>query len=931
MFEGSSVRPVFVVGQRWLSEAEPDLGLGRVAAVEGRQVSVDFPAAAARRRYAADTAPLLRMRYAVGDRLEDSEGRGWRVAAVDERAGLLRYRCVADADDGETLLPEQALADRLQLNRPYDRLLARRIDSDLWFDLRRRAWERTATLWDSPVYGFAGPRIEWLSHQLFIAGEVAARPRPRVLLADEVGLGKTIEAGLVLHRLVLTERVRRVLLVVPGPLVHQWLVEMLRRFNLAFAVFDEARFAATDGSLNPFEQNQRVLCSLEFLNGHPDIAEAACAVDWNLLLVDEAHHLHWDLEGADEGYRLVERLAARTPAVLLLTATPEQLGRAGHFGRLRLLDPQRFHDYDVFVAEEADYAEVAGIAAALLDGQPLSPAQQGRLETFLGDEARLPAHDVIERLIDRHGTGRVLYRNTRHAITGFPERRLETEGLTLPEAYLPWGGSTTPETGFGQGWQTIDPRVDWLIALARALAPEKLLVICASASTATGLRDHLLEKAALRTAAFHEDMDIVARDRAAAFFADPEEGAQLLVCSEIGSEGRNFQFAHHLVMFDLPFEPELLEQRIGRLDRIGQREVIHLHVPYMIGSAGEVLMCWYRDGLGSFEAICPAAPAVHERLGGELQAALSEPARLPGLLQRARGLTAELNAALEQGRDRLLELHSHRPAIARGLLEVLAADADEEALRRFMTDYWDAFGVEHEPGPSGSLVLREGAHMLSEHFPGLLSGGMTVTLDRRDALDHEDRQFLTWEHPMVRGCIDMLLSGGLGGAAITVCAHPEFRTGSLLCEALFVVDCLAPAELELRRFLPPTPIRLLLDGHGEDRSDELPAGALQGVCIANNRKLVDTVIRSQKTRVRPLLERAEALAQARAQGLIAAARRRTIEELDAERDRLTALARVSPNVGDRDLAELEARREAIVAHLRETRVRFDALRLIVMR
>ena len=83
---------------------------------------------------------------------------------------------------------------------------------------------------------------------------------------------------------------------------------------------------------------------------------------------------------------------------------------------------------------------------------------------------------------------------------------------------------------------------------------------------------------------FHEHMEIVERDRAAAYFAARENGSQLLLCSEIGSEGRNFQFAHHLMLFDLPLEPDLLEQRIGRLDRIGQTRVIQLHVPYFPGS-----------------------------------------------------------------------------------------------------------------------------------------------------------------------------------------------------------------------------------------------------------------------------------------------------------------------------------------------------------
>ena len=92
-----------------------------------------------------------------------------------------------------------------------------------------------------------------------------------------------------------------------------------------------------------------------------------------------------------------------------------------------------------------------------------------------------------------------------------------------------------------------------------------------------------------RWRAFHEGLTLVQRDRGAAWFADPD-GARLLICSEIGSEGRNFQFAHHLVLFDLPLDPALLEQRIGRLDRIGQHDEIQVHVPFVAGQLTST--CW---------------------------------------------------------------------------------------------------------------------------------------------------------------------------------------------------------------------------------------------------------------------------------------------------------------------------------------------------
>ena len=133
------------------------------------------------------------------------------------------------------------------------------------------------------------------------------------------------------------------LIVVPESLQHQWLVEMLRRFNLKFAIFDDERLteATADGG-NPFETEQLVLLSLDFLTRKKAAFEAAAETHWDLLVVDEAHHLTWSEAAASTEYQRIETLAQDTPGVILLTATPDQLGHQSHFARLRLLDPNRF-------------------------------------------------------------------------------------------------------------------------------------------------------------------------------------------------------------------------------------------------------------------------------------------------------------------------------------------------------------------------------------------------------------------------------------------------------------------------------------------------------------------------------------------------------------------------------------------------------------
>ncbi|MDR6354456.1 hypothetical protein Q3H58_001127 [Pseudomonas psychrotolerans] len=493
-----------------------------------------------------------------------------------------------------------------------------------------------------------------------------------MLLADEVGLGKTIEAGLVIHRQLLSGRASRVLILVPENLQHQWLVEMRRRFNLEVALFDAERFMASEEG-NPFEDAQLALVSLDWLVRDEKAQDAAFAAGWDLLVVDEAHHLVWHPEGASREYSLVEQLGEVIPGVLLLTATPEQLGQDSHFARLRLLDPSRFHDFAAFQQESQHYRPVAEAVQELLDAGALSPAAQDAIGGFLGQEGEAllsaaAAGDadararLVRELLDRHGTGRVLFRNTRAAVKGFPERELHAHALPFPDAYLDEGvmpgQSLQPETEFApeddnDRWWRHDGRVEWLIDTLKALKPHKVLVICARMETALDLEDALRLKSGIPATVFHEGMSILERDRAAAYFADEEFGAQVLICSEIGSEGRNFQFAHHLVLFDLPAHPDLLEQRIGRLDRIGQRHTIQLHVPYLEGSRQERQFQWYHQALNAFLATSPTGSALQARFASELEEQLAggDEATWQALLEQGAQARAALEAELHNGRD----------------------------------------------------------------------------------------------------------------------------------------------------------------------------------------------------------------------------------------------------------------------------------------
>ncbi|MEJ6571050.1 MAG: helicase-related protein, partial [Akkermansiaceae bacterium] len=574
-----------VPGQRWISETEPELGLGIMLNVEFKRVEVMFPAANERRKYALDSAPLRRVALKEGETLETHEGDEMEVDEVLERDGLLVYLC------GKREVEESGLSDTMSFSKPEDRLLGGHVDDLNTYDLRVEALQRQCDVMKSPTRGFVGGRVDLIPHQMYIADEVASRLAPRVLLADEVGLGKTIEACLIMHRLHLTGRADRVLIVLPEPLLHQWFVELLRRFNLLFSLFDEERCESIEhggeGGGNPFLDSQLILCSVDFLADNEKRSKQVIEAGWDLLIVDEAHHLEWSAKGPSPAYQVVESLARQTEGLLLLTATPRQLGPEGHFARLRLLDPDRYVDIDAFQEEANHYEEVANAVGRLLGGDVLSAEDRA---LFTGQSERVHDHclaldggdesarePLVRELLDTFGTGRVMFRNTREALTGFPER----EALLAPLA--------------GE-----EEKITWLVDLLKKLGDAKILLICRTRELAEEIPEQLKSIVNINCGHFHEGMTLLQRDRSAAYFAE-EEGARILVCSEIGSEGRNFQFAHHLVLFDLPDDPELLEQRIGRLDRIGQSETINIHVPYVKGTHGEVLARWYHDGLNAFE------------------------------------------------------------------------------------------------------------------------------------------------------------------------------------------------------------------------------------------------------------------------------------------------------------------------------------------
>ena len=914
----------FAIGQRWISETENSLGLGMITALDFRSVTLHFPATDETRIYAVAQPPLTRIALNKGEQLHHQAGWQGEVLDIQEMNGLLFY-LVKNAQGEEIIVNEKELSPIISFSQAKDRLFSSQIDRSEHFALRYQTLLHQQAQFQSPLRGLRGNRAGLIPHQLHIAQEVGNRVNPRVLLADEVGLGKTIEAGMILQNQLFAEKVQRVLIIVPETLQHQWLVEMLRRFNLHFSLFDEERcedFA--EQAINPFSTESLIICALDWLKAHPHRVQQAIEAEFDCLIVDEAHHLAWSENTPSTAYLLVEQLANAIPSVLLLTATPEQLGLESHFARLRLLDPERFYDYQAFLKEQENYQPVADAVQSLLSEKPLSAVEKTHISDLLNeqdvealfkalachnDEEKQDARqELIQNLIDRHGTSRILFRNTRQGVKGFPHRVYHQ--ITIDAA-------------------KVDEKIHWLIDFLKSHRNEKILVICKTAQTAIQLEQILREKEAIRSAVFHERMSIIERDRAAAYFADTDNGAQVLLSSSIGSEGRNFQFACHLVLFDLPENPDLLEQCIGRLDRIGQTRDVQIYVPCLSGSAQQDLARWYHEGLNAFEQTCPIGMALFEQYETLLKVRSENKENFEQLILQTQKQAKALRLALEKGRDRLLELNSNGGEKAQRLAAEIAQTDNSPQLVDFALNLFDIIGVEQDDLGENSIVITPTGTMLVPDFPGLKEEGVTVTFDRQLALAREELEFLTWDHPMIRQGIDLIASGDIGKAAMALLVNKQLPAGTLLVELIYMIESQSPKGLQLNRFLPPTPVRLLLDSKGNDLAGQVNFDTLQNKLKPLGKNIANKMIKMARPNIEQLIKLGNHKITEIAQAQICEASRLADQTLSTELNRLIALKAVNKNIRQAEINVLEKQRVLSLEELSKASWRLDSLRVIV--
>ncbi|ADZ92240.1 RNA polymerase-associated protein RapA [Marinomonas mediterranea] len=935
---------MYQTGQRWSSRNEPDLGVGTIIETQSKSFTLFFSDSEIERNYSVSQTSLVRRTLTTGDQLL-FENEAFTVSEIKEVENLMFYKVGSEwLDESEISFPRN---DKNEL----DSILALSPARRMWFDLRRKTLEHQALLAASPVRGLMGLKAELLPHQIYLAHDIANRPRSRALLCDEVGMGKTLEAGLILHHRVMNGLSKRALILTPTNLQHQWLVEMLRRFHQPFSLINESVYEDfMEGDDNPFDQQPFVIAPIDFVCQHGKAAQHMIASEWDIVIVDEAHHLSWDPETPSIGYQLVARLAANTESLLLLSATPEQTGEREHFSRLQLIDPDRYHDFEAYQAQQGEFKAAAELAEALLPltEEGFEPSDTD-WKTLFGNylenvklkdwfenleskntKARIQAaKDAISWLIDQHGTGREVFRNTRAAIGGFPERHLNTYPLENNEHFDSATRHVLPEMEVDHGLWELDPRWIWLKEFLECQA-DKVLVICHTADMAQWLNDQLTF-AGFQSADFHEQMPLIHRDRAAAYFAD-DDGAQILVCSEIGSEGRNFQFSHNLVMYDLPEHPDLLEQRIGRLDRLGQRNTVEIHIPYIKNSVQERLFQWYHHALNAFERTTSAGDKVNMAFKEPLHAFITGQDDDKSLLLEANAFHDNLLKQMDEGRNRLLEMSSCRPDRAAELINQINDEATQ-GLHDYIEQVTHAFNIYadclNDAPDQSSWFLRPSSDMMVEALPGIDDDGKALMLNRRQASQREDVAFATWEHPLINMLMDEVQSfdsGKLTSAILPIAALPE---GTVLLETMFVIEASAHPRLKLAQSLPMTPIWQLSDKnakflHSQFTADKW-AEKLKGV---PNRVAEQWVAALRKDLIE-LLQAHQLNAQELARPMVHEAKEDYKHRWQSEINRLCELRTQNKSVSQEDIDLLETNLSEGLQRIDEHQIRLDAIRIIL--
>ena len=828
-----------------------------------------------------------------------------RLKATGETAVLLKI----EGEVATILLPtgvkmvhiddiEPAEAEKSPLDKLMDMPADGQVSSNQDYGLRLQAAYLQHAYKHDPLSGLSNARVEPKLHQVFVAHRVTHKLYPRMILADEVGLGKTIEAGLIIKELRARQIANRVLVLCPAALQQQWKYELESKFNEDFEIIDGhgAKFLGRGGA-NPWKKRGGVITSLN-LAVRPEHAERIVEAGWDMVVFDEAHRVRRTRDRTTLAYELADELKEVVDGLLLLSATPMQLDPYELYSLIELIEPGLYQDVDAYLGRVSHVPFLNDRMNLLLNWPALSSSEKRSTRNLflinpnLFSEGLSLSEDIqdinifddenfrnkiIKKIIEKHPVAEVMVRNRKMQIGEFHTREPHRVPIQLTEAELSLYCDVTDyiRLGYNRALVKKNNAVGFLMTLYQKILTSSSYALLASfekriaklqndlfmvegntKSNLTAVRfeqilesdnieheaeqiegvvidrdDIKLEISQIRgfidrlknisdskaevlvndiveqilrknpdekiliftqfiktqeflqkvlvsmgyeVATFNGQMNLMQKEQEVRRF---KHSVPIMITSEAGGEGRNFQFAHIMVNYDLPWNPMKIEQRIGRLDRIGQQYPVQIYNLYNEDTIEENILDVLEKRIDLFTKSVGSLDPILGDIEREIRDIVIKNTDNEIIEKYGQNLEKKVKEARlkeEKMADFILDRASLRKDEATALLR-RSPLARFDDLRSFIANtlyYYGGRLVQHIEGGyslniSRKLATRVKANKLS----------IRGVFDPEEALVREDLDFFAFGHEM----IDKIMSYACDkGSDIGARYIPEAETGVFL-------------------------------------------------------------------------------------------------------------------------------------------------------
>jgi SNF2 family DNA or RNA helicase len=800
--------------------------------------------------------------FEVGDRVSFAGGEGEIVKTTHRPSGkcLLHLRDQnGDSQKRPAAVVEQIEeGDTLLENGDFD-------DPDR-FRLRTRAAELDLAHRQDRFVALENNRIDIAPHQVKAAHEILTSYDHRYLIGDEVGLGKTIEAAIVIEELAARGQADRVLIVAPAPLTRQWQEELREKFDRNYVIYDRDYVEAKRDAFpaeNVWSHEDRIITSIDFAK-QEDMLAALKNVqkEWDIALFDESHHLTARRDGKrgkdkTDRYKVGKAVSETSDGLLFLTGTPHKGKRDQFYFMISLLDPYRFPHEDAVNKEGLEDLMIRRLKSEMYeaDGSKMFPEKNIKtLPVNLKKRERELYEDITEYITEHYnlatredndaaGFAMVLYqkrlvssihairkslRNRMDAIEAGgadpddlsqvtksllseyrenPELLTDAQRKKVEEELGAAAASTDPEKVreeleivrdlYNQAKAIdVDSKADELRKYVDGILDrdpdEKILIFTEYTDTLEYLRDRVFKDRDV--AEIYGDLSQSQRQEE---FEKFEYSSNVMIATDAAREGLNLQFAHIMVNYDLPWNPTRIDQRIGRLHRYGQEETVEIRNLFIENTRESDILQRLFEKIDEIEETLGMSSDVlglvleDVDLEQQIMAALAEGEDPDDIAEDLESQVEEQEEAVRRVDEELLirdkfdmrEENEEILDIVDESGEDTVSDEDVEFLVRTVCSEFGGRLVNEHPGPA-----EDGGKVFDLVVPDRLAGEEvesrynSATFDRQNAVEDEQLEFITLDHPVVQSIIDFCMdTDAVGGQTTVLAGGQDTETPGLLC------------------------------------------------------------------------------------------------------------------------------------------------------